>query len=98
RRYPAPAPHLRPVPPMSQAGRAAQFAPLSGHSVALAEIARLTYQRSELDEDTQAALDLTQQFLLDSLDQRPELTVNLVPAGRVRKASGWYVITDGRLR
>ena len=48
-------------PRMPLSDRAAQFAPfaaLSGHSAALAETARLTDQRMELDEDARAALDL----------------------------------------
>ena len=55
-------------PRMSIHDRAAQFAPfaaLSGHSAALAETARLTDRRIELDEDTRAELDLKQQILTE---------------------------------
>ena len=56
-----PHPTSRRHPRMSLSDRAAQFAPfsaLSGHSAALAETARLTERRIELDEDVKAALDL----------------------------------------
>ena len=64
-------------PRMPLSDRAAQFAPfaaLSGHSAALAETARLTDQRMELDEDARAALDLKQQLLLERIKERPEIT------------------------
>ena len=41
------------------------FAALSGHGAAIAEIARLTEQRTELDEDTRAELDRRQAILLE---------------------------------
>lgn len=50
---------------MSRSDRAAQFAPfaaLSGHGTAIAETARLTERRIELDEDVKAALDFKQQI------------------------------------
>ena len=76
-------------PRMPLSDRAAQFAPfaaLSGHSAALAETARLTDQRMELDEDARAALDLKQQLLLERIKERPEITVT------------WYIVSTGRLK
>ena len=54
-------------PRMSRADRAAQFSPfaaLTGHRTAIAETARLTDQRMDLDEDTRAELDRRQAVLL----------------------------------
>ena len=65
-------------PRMPLSDRAAQFAPfaaLSGHSTALAETARLTDQRMELDEDARAVLDLKQQLLLERIKEQPEIMV-----------------------
>ena len=71
-------------PRMPLSDRAAQFAPfaaLSGHSAALAETARLTDQRMELDEDARAALDLKQQLLLEH-QRAARNHGDLVPARR----------------
>ena len=65
-------------PRMSLHDRAAQFAPfaaLSGHSAALAETARLTGRRLELDEDVKAELDLKRQILEGSIAERPWVAV-----------------------
>ena len=54
-------------PRMSIRDRAAMFSPfaaLSGHGAAIAETARLTDRRMELDEDTRAELDQKQTVLL----------------------------------
>ena len=74
-------------PRMPLSDRAAQFAPfaaLSGHSTALAETARLTDQRMELDEDARAALDLKQQLLLE----RPVYRINREAEKNTRGGSG----------
>ena len=51
------------------------FAALSGHGTAIAETARLTERRIELDEDTRAELDRRQAILLEHMDEQPEITV-----------------------
>lgn len=87
-------------PRMSIHDRAAQFAPfaaLSGHSAALAETARLTDRRIELDEDTRAELDLKQQILTEYIVDQPRVTVTWFrPDGK--KDGGAYLVTEGRLR
>lgn len=87
-------------PRMPLSDRAAQFAPfaaLSGHSAALAETARLTDQRMELDEDARAALDLKQQLLLERIKEWPEITVTwFQPDGK--KEGGRYITATGRLK
>lgn len=65
-------------PQMSIQDRAAIFSPfsaLSGHAGAIAETARLTEQRIELDEDTKAELDRRQAMLLEHIREQPEITV-----------------------
>ena len=95
-----PHPTSRRHPRMSRSGRAAQFAPfaaLSGHGAAIAETARLTEQRMELDEDVKAALDLKQQMLMDRIGEHPDVSVTwFQPDGK--KDGGRYVTTTGRLK
>lgn len=73
---PHPTSSKHPRMPISE--RAAIFSPfaaLSGHSAALAETARLTDQKIELDEDTKAELDRKQAVLLEHIGEQPEVTV-----------------------
>ena len=73
---PHPTSSKHPRMPISE--RAAIFSPfaaLSGHSAALAETARLTDQKIELDEDTKAELDRKQAILREHLTEQPEITV-----------------------
>ena len=60
--HPNSAKHPR-MPIQDRAAIFSPFAALSGHSAAIAETARLTDQRMELDEDTKMELDLKQQVL-----------------------------------
>ena len=88
--------HLR----MSTQERAAQFSPfaaLTGHAAAIAETARLTDRKIELDEDTRAELDRRQAVLLEQISERPEVTVTWF-APDERKEGGTYVTTTGRLK
>ena len=93
--------HVSPThPPMSMRDRAAQFAPfsaLSGHSAAIAETARLTDRRMELDEDTKAELDRRQAMLLEHIEEQPEVTVIWFQPDE-RKDGGSYVTTVGRAK
>lgn len=73
------------------------FAALSGHSAALAETARLTDQRLDLDEDARAELDRRQQALIERITERPEVTVTWLQPD-ARKDGGAYVTTTGRLK
>ena len=87
-------------PRMPLSDRAAQFSPfaaLSGHGAAIAETARLTDRRIELDEDTKAALDLKQQILADRIAERPEVSVTWFRPDE-KKDGGQYVTTVGRLK
>ena len=87
-------------PRMPISDRAAIFSPfaaLSGHGAAIAETARLTDRRIELDEDTRAELDQKQAALLEHIGERPEVTVTwFQPEGR--EEGGAYVTVTGRLK
>lgn len=87
-------------PRMSIQNRAAIFSPfaaLSGHAGAIAETARLTEQRIELDEDTKAELDRRQALLLEHIREQPEITVTWFQPDE-RKEGGAYLTTTGRLK
>lgn len=95
-----PHPTSKKHPRMSIRDRAAIFSPfaaLSGHGAAIAETARLTDQRMELDEDTKAELDQKQAVLLEHIEEQPEITVTwFQPDGR--KDGGAYLTVTGRLK
>lgn len=87
-------------PRMSIHDRAAQFSPfaaLSGHAAAIAETARLTDRKLELDEDTRAELDRRQAILLEHISERPEVIVTWFRPDE-RKEGGAYITTTGRLK
>ena len=95
---PHPTSSKHPRMPISE--RAAIFSPfaaLSGHSAALAETARLTDQKIELDEDTKAELDRKQAILREHLTEQPEITVTWFQPDE-RKDGGAYLTTTGRLK
>ena len=87
-------------PRMPIRDRAAIFSPfaaLSGHGAAIAETARLTERRIELDEDTRAELDRRQAILLEHIDEQPEITITWFQPDE-KKDGGAYLTTTGRLR
>ena len=95
-----PHPTSKKHPRMSIRDRAAIFSPfaaLSGHGAAIAETARLTDRRMELDEDTKAELDQRQAVLLERIDEQPEVSVTWFRPDE-RKDGGAYVTVTGRLK
>ena len=87
-------------PRMPVRDRAAIFSPfaaLSGHGAAIAETARLTDRRIELDEDTRAELDRRQAILLEHIDEQPEVTITWFQPDE-KKDGGVYLTTTGRLK
>lgn len=95
-----PHPASKKNPRMSIQDRAAIFSPfaaLSGHGAAIAETARLTDQRMELDEDTKAELDQRQVVLLEHIEEQPEVTVTWFQPDE-RKDGGAYLTATGRLK
>lgn len=87
-------------PRMPVHDRAAIFSPfaaLSGHGAAIAETARLTERRIELDEDTRAELDRRKAILLGHIDEQPEVTITWFQPDE-RKDGGAYLTATGRLK
>ena len=94
--HPTSARHLR-MPIAERAAIFSPFAALSGHAGAIAETARLTDQKMELDEDTKAELDRRQAVLLEHIAEQPEVTVTWFQPDE-RKDGGAYFTTTGRLK
>lgn len=88
------------LPPMSMHDRAAQFSPfaaLVGYDDAVAETARLTDSRVELNEDGINELNANLNRLFDHLNEQPEIKVTyFVPDER--KSGGRYVEKTGIVR
>ncbi len=87
-------------PQMPMQDRAAQFSPfaaLTGYSEAVAETARLTDEKMELDETEQAVLDRKQRILMDALSEHPAITVTYFQKDE-RKAGGAYRTVSGKLK
>ena len=86
--------------PMSMHDRAAQFSPfaaLVGYDDAVAETARLTDSKVELTEDEMSLLNANLNRLLDSLDERPQISVTyFIPDEK--KSGGKYVEKVGVVR
>ena len=88
----------RPQMPMSD--RAAQFAPfaaLTGYDSAIKETGRLTDEKIELDEEALTTLDMKYQFLMDALDDEPEVTITYFQPDE-RKTGGKYVSATGAVK
>ena len=85
------------MPIQDRAAIFSPFAALTGHSAAIAETARLTDRRMELDEDTKMELNLKRQILNNIIDENPEITVTWFRPDE-RKEGGAYVTTTGRLK
>ena len=87
-------------PQMSLEDRAAQFSPfaaLTGYDAAILETGRLTEEKSELGEETQAILDRKQRHLAEIIDTKPAITVTyFVPDEK--KSGGAYSTVTGFLK
>ena len=87
-------------PRMSMIDRAAQFSPfaaLSGYGEAVAETARLTDRKIEIDETDQAILDMKQRILMDAISEHPLITVTYFKKDE-RKAGGKYLTVSAELK
>ena len=87
-------------PQMSMLDRAAQFSPfaaLTGYDAAIKETGRQTDEKIELDEDTKAALDMKQAYLIEMIDEQPEITI-IYFLPDARKVGGAYVTVTGNLK
>ena len=94
--HPTSARHPR-MPVQERAAIFSPFAALSGHGAAIAETARLTEQRIELDEDARAELDWRQAVLLKHMDAQPEITITWFQPDE-QKEGGAYLTVSGRLK
>ena len=87
-------------PRMSMHDRAAQFAPfaaLVGYDDAVAETARLTESRPELDEQEQRAINERLAYIADHIHEQPEVRIKyFVPDER--KSGGVIVVTSGKVK
>lgn len=87
-------------PQMSEIERAAQFSPfaaLTGYDAAIQETGRLTDERMEIGEEEKAMLDRKQQYLLEIISDKPEITVTYFKPDE-RKSGGAYVSVTGKLK
>ncbi len=87
-------------PQMSMEDRAAQFSPfaaLTGYDAAIAETARLTDQRVELDEYERQALNEKLQFISEHLKDHPKVSITyFLPDAW--KDGGEYVTATGKVK
>ena len=87
-------------PQMSMLDRAAQFSPfaaLTGYDDAIKETGRLTDEKIEMDEDRKAALDMKQAYLIEMIDEQPEISITyFLPDAK--KSGGAYVTVTGNLK
>ena len=84
-------------PHMSISHRAAQFAPfaaLTGHDMAVREVARLTTDKAELDESSIDILNVKLQILKEYLPHRPMVRITYFQPDE-KKSGGAYVTTEG---
>ena len=96
RTHPTSTKHPR-MPISERAAIFSPFAALTGHAGAIAETARLTERKMELDEDARAELDRRQAVLLEHIKEQPEVTVTWFCPDE-KKSGGAYVVTTGRLK
>ena len=87
-------------PQMSMMDRAAQFSPfaaLTGYDAAIKETGRLTDEKIEMDEDRKAALDMKQAYLIEMIDEQPEISITYFLPDE-KKSGGAYVTVTGNLK
>ncbi len=87
-------------PHMAPLDRAAQFSPfaaLTGHEAAIAETARRTEERVELDEDRKIVLDEKLQILRAHLTERPKIAITYFKPDE-KKEGGAYLTARGSIK
>ena len=85
---------------MSMHDRAAQFAPfaaLVGYDDAVAETARLTETRPELDEQEQRAINERLAYIADHIHEHPEVCIKYFVSDE-RKSGGAIVEVSGKVK
>lgn len=88
--------HIR----MSISSRAAQFSPfaaLTGHSDAIAETARMTDPKIELDEYMKDAINDNLQLLKNKIKEKPVITITYFCPDK-KKSGGKYIFSTGYIK
>lgn len=87
-------------PQMSLEARSAQFAPyaaLTGYDEVLAETARITNARIEIDENLKTIIDSKLQIIRENIKNKPQISVvYFVPD--LKKNGGKYVTVNGNVK
>ena len=86
--------------PMPMSDRAAQFSPfsaLTGYDDAVTETARLTDEKTELNEEVLTMLNRKYQILAEHLGEEPEITITYFKPDE-RKSGGSYAVVEGVVR
>ena len=84
-------------PKMSNYERAAQFSPfaaLTGHADSIKETARLTDEYSEPSEEMKAIMNEKILFLMEQLENQPEITITFFKPDE-KKQGGEYITITG---
>ena len=84
-------------PKMSNYDRAAQFSPfaaLTGHAESIKETARLTDEYSEPSEEMKAIMNEKILFLMEQLENQPEITITFFKPDE-KKQGGEYITITG---
>ena len=87
-------------PHMSLNDRAAQFSPfaaLTGYEDAVAEAARLTDTKIELDEYAKGAINERLNAIQDTLDEQPEVSITYYLPDK-KKSGGAYIMVTGYVK
>ena len=95
-----PCPTSKRHPRMAMIDRAAQFAPfaaLTGYDDAITETGRLTGTKLEISEETKERIDLKINYLIDNIEENPEITVTYFVPDK-RKSGGEYLTVTGQLK
>ena len=87
-------------PPLGRDSYAAQFSPfaaLTGYDDVVSEAARVTEEKTELDEDAKLRISNRLSFILDHIDKDPGVTItHFLPDAR--KSGGKYVKSVGKIK
>ena len=87
-------------PKMSNYDRAAQFSPfaaLTGHADSIKETARLTDEYSEPSEEMKAIMNEKILFLMEQLENQPEITITFFKPDE-KKQGGAYITITGAVK
>ena len=83
-------------PKMSNYDRAAQFSPfaaLTGHAESIKETARLTDEYSEQSEEMKAIMNEKILFLMEQLENQPEITITFFKPDEKKQGGAYITIT-----